>query len=268
MLAATRFKALGDLFQAMAGWRDNDWFAGVMLALFFVTLGVVLLCLLLVVHILRRGKFVLRAETKINQMGLPVRRCVRRPGLPGRWLAIKCTNPLQVQTAFGLHKAMPCSWAEALAGAYQQKLFISPPVGGWILVFGPAIPDPSEDVDKCYLLILELSRKFGMVQYFSANPALHHHAWAQASNGEILRGYAWAGETLWNQGPLSQAEIDLRLKCFDYAEEPKFYRFAEPNPLALNAEKVRYLAARWSIDPAGIDPRTFRQTHGIAGRVS
>lgn len=268
MLAVTTFAILGEFFEAMAGWRDNDWIAGAMLALFLITLAVVVSCLLLVVHLLRRGRFVLRTEASVAEVPAPGRRAARRPGLPGRWLAIKCANPLKVQEALRLHKPMPCSWAEALAAAHEQKLFISPPVGGWILVFGPAVPDPAEDVDKCYLLMLELSRKLGQVQFFSANAALQHHAWAQASEGEIVRAYAWAGQTLWNQGPLTRAELDLRLKCFDYAEELPPLRFAESNPVARNTERVRYLAARWSIDPAAINPRTFRQTHGIAGRVS
>ena len=53
-----------------------------------------------------------------------------------------------------------------------------------------------------------LSRKLGHVQFFSANRVLNHHSWALLDQGEVFRAYAWAGETLGNQGPLTAAEKD------------------------------------------------------------
>ena len=92
--------------------------------------------------------------------------------------------------------------------------------------------------------------------------------WVQAMHGHIQRAYAWAGKTLWNQGRLTKAEVELRLKCFDYAEPPERIYFGQVDPTAANTERVPLLAARWSIDPASIGARMARETQGIAGELS
>ena len=60
-------------------------------------------------------------------------------GQPCRWLAIKGHNPIAVQDALHLNAPMPCSWEEGLIEAREHKLFISPPVSGWILVVGSSL---------------------------------------------------------------------------------------------------------------------------------
>jgi hypothetical protein len=110
--------------------------------------------------------------------------------------------------------------------------------------------------------------KLGHVQFFSMNRSLNHHAWAKATHGEILRAYAWAGQTLWNQGAVTPSEQELQFKCFDYAEPMHKISLSDPNPFITNTEKVPALAARWSIDPAAIAPRTLRESHGIAGEFT
>src|SRR5262245_20211437 len=67
---------------------------------------------------------------------------------PSSWLAVKSRNLRAVQSALGLHNAKPCSWIEGLAS--DEKLFIAPPVKGWIIVLGSALPEPSDDVDACF----------------------------------------------------------------------------------------------------------------------
>src|SRR5579883_1511442 len=137
---------------------------------------------------------------------------------PNCWLAIKNRNILAVQSALALHNPKPCSWVEVLSGESEQKLFVSPPVSGWVLVLGSALPDPAEDVDACFRFLLDLSRKLGHVQFFYSNGILNHHAWAQAEGGHIVRGYAWAGRTVWTQGAMTPAECDLGMRCYDYAD--------------------------------------------------
>jgi hypothetical protein len=185
---------------------------------------------------------------------------------PGSWLAIKSRSPLSVQSALGLHNPKPCSWIQGLAG--EEKLFIAPPVKGWILVIGSGLPDPSDDVDVCFRFLLDLSRKVGQVQFFSASRVLHYHAWVKADGGRIVRAYAWAGKTLWQQGSRTAAEKELGLKCFDYFEKAEPTAFGQPDTAALNADKVGFLAAKWSIDPGRIDARFLQMERGIAGEPS
>ncbi|MFO1488268.1 MAG: hypothetical protein U1F65_07310 [Verrucomicrobiota bacterium] len=181
---------------------------------------------------------------------------------PPVWLAIRSRNLHAVQSALGLLNPRPCSWIEGIVR--EQKLFIAPPVNGWILVVGSGLPEVTDDVDETFRFLLGLSRKVGQVQYFAANRVLGHHAWAMAEAGRIVRAYAWAGQTLWNQGVKTRAELELGLKCYHYFEGPGRLTFGQTDVIALNTEKVPLLAARWSLDPASIDERLLVRTHGIA----
>jgi hypothetical protein len=185
---------------------------------------------------------------------------------PTSWLAIKSRNLVAVQCALGLHHVKPCSLLEGLTG--QEKLFIAPPLKGWILVFGSGLPDPSDDVDVCFRFIVNLSRKLGAVQFFIANRALAHHAWVRADAGRIVRGYAWAGRTLWQQGHRTPAESELDLHCFEYDDADAPTPFIFSDIMSANVDRVPLLAARWSLDPAAIDERLLSREYGLAGEPS
>jgi len=184
---------------------------------------------------------------------------------PCRWLAVKARNSAVVQAALNLRHAMPCSWEEGLVEAREDKLFISPPVSGWVLVVGSRLPEPAEDVDACYRFLTGLSRKLGHVQFFSVNRALSHHSWALIEKGQVYRGYAWTGEPVWNQGPLTSAERDLEMACFAYASDSN--DFAARDALHGNCEKISQLAGRWSLDPGAISPASWKVC-GIVGELS
>jgi hypothetical protein len=182
---------------------------------------------------------------------------------PNSWLAIKTRRVCKVQSALGLHNVKPCSLAKGMSGA--EKLFISPPINGWILVTGAGLPDPTDDVDVCFRFVLNLSRKVGEVQFFHSSRVLQDHAWVCANRGSVIRAYAWAGQTLWKQGLRTAAEKELELKCFDYGETSERNFFSDQDFIALNVEKVPLLAARWSLDPACIEERFLQTERGIAG---
>lgn len=183
---------------------------------------------------------------------------------PSRWLVVKANDPALVQAALRLHHPVPCSCEEGLAEARDDKLFISPSIGGWVLVIGAGLPGPFEDVDSCFRFLNGLSRKLGLVQFFSANRVVHHHAWVLMEKGRVYRAYAWGGETLWNQGPVTAAEKDLGLRCFDYGGEQEY--FAVKDEVAGNTEKVGQLAARWSVDPAALCASSSK-SRGIVGAL-
>jgi len=185
---------------------------------------------------------------------------------PSCWLAIKSRNTHAVQVALGLHNAKPCSWIQGLAG--EEKLFIAPPVKGWILVMGSGLQEADADVDVCFRFLLELSRRLGQVQFFSTNRVVHSHAWVRADGGHIVRAYAWAGKTLWCQGRMTSHERELGLQCFPYFDQPEPAVFGQPNAAVSNVEKVALLASRWSIDPSRIDTQFLQMERGIAGEPS
>lgn len=182
---------------------------------------------------------------------------------PGCWLAVKTKEPGAVRQALGLMNPKPCPFSEGLEG--EQRVFISPAVKGWVLVTGSDLPEPSDDVDACFRFIVEMSKKLGHIQFYSANPILQHHAWIRAERGRVLRAYAWAGHTLWQQGNPTSAERELDLKCLDYGEECGSMSGEAYDHVCANVEKLPLLAARWSLDPGRIEPG--RHDRGIAGQA-
>lgn len=270
-MTATVFIA-ARLGEAMGGLplKDGDLIAALLLLVLGIAMGIGVTCLLMVVHFLRKGRLVNRPvpSRRIELLARERRSAAPLFNLPARWLAIRSGNPQLVQAALGLNNPTPCSWEEGLSAAHEQKLFISPPIRGWVLVMGSNLPEPNDDVDRCFRFIVELSRKLGQVQFFSLNRAVNHHAWVNAEQGVIHRAYAWSGRTLWNQGPLTRAEIELVMKCYAYGEGEERVDYGRPDPAVLNTERLPLLASRWSLDPTSIDARMLKENQGIAGRLS
>jgi hypothetical protein len=183
---------------------------------------------------------------------------------PSRWLAVHSQNPQTIQAALGVQHARACSWSDALATPFEPRLFISPPVNGWIVVMGCDLPDPADDIDECFKFLAAISQKLGEVQFFSRNRAVGHHGWVRMDGGKVLRAYVWAGETLWNQGPVTEAERELKMRCLTYTEGPEVLGYVGREALSLNTERVVRLAAAWSLDPTSVEGADL-ESKGIAG---
>jgi hypothetical protein len=269
MKAPVAMLALLDEATGLApAWRDNV-IVPLLILLVGLVVGTGVTFLAMVINASRAHRLAGRPRLARPELAVRSRRPTSPAGVPpARWLAIKLSNPRAVQTALGLHHPMPCSWEEGLSLVQDHKLFISPAVQGWILVMGPHLPDPADDVDRCFCFLLSVSRKLGQVQFFSLSRVLNHHAWAWVEQGRVQRAYAWAGKTIWNQGRLTRAEVDVGLVCFDYTDAAGQIDFAHPDPAALNVERIPLLAARWSVDPAAIDGGMLREARGIAGELS
>lgn len=240
-----------------------------------VTVGLLLLSLLSVVAIGLIGCLVAvlhhhrRRMIEVAEAGRP-RPKVEKKSTPSgahalRWAVVKSTHAADVQAALGLHNAVPCSWAEGMA-ARHQRLFIAPPVGGWVLIMGSGLPDPVQDVDECFHFVVSLSRAMGTVQFFCLDQMHQHHAWVQAEAGRIVRAYAWAAHTLWNQGEMTPAELGLGLKCYGYGESPASSE--PPGCPTGNTAKVPALAQQWSFDPLSLNEHLIRVGRGVTGDLT
>jgi len=269
MTATWSMALLGDATGGLSALRESETILLLLvLALVLFGSGIVLGAMYMVMRYNRQARLPARRLPRDREACRERRNPMLLFTAPSRWLAIRSTNPQAVQAALGLQKPKPCSWEEGLTAAHEQKLFISPPVAGWILVMGSTLPEPGDDVDRTYRFLLELSRKLGHVQFFSVSRAVNHHAWVQAEDGAVLRAYAWAGRTLWNQGRMTRAETDLSLKCHAYGDGEDRVDYGRVDPAALNTERLPLLAARWSLDPAAIDARRLKEHRGIAGQLS
>jgi hypothetical protein len=216
-------------------------------------LGIVILAWLLALN--RRAR---RLEQTTGQLIRPVFFQTAFPQRPANWLAIRSVSPEAVKAALGLSRFAPCSWSEGMTGSHE--FFISPRVNGWVIVTGLGLPNPTDDVDACFLFLTALSRKLGHVQFFYADRVLHHHGWARMDEGCVTRAYSWTGETSWSQGVETLPEIELGVRCFRYGEIS-----ATPADAENNFEKVPSLAARWSLVPAEIKAHFVKHANGIAG---
>ena len=186
---------------------------------------------------------------------------------PEQWLAIRSGNVAAIQETLGLSNPQRCTWQDGFAISGVEKLFISPPVNGWILVVGPALPAPEEDVDFCFHFISHISKRLGHVQFFSINSALNHHCWVRAHTGRIERAYAWCGETQWNQGPVTPEESVIGMECHQYGISIEDLDPKQITQLNNNTVNIPQLAARWSINPDALSPEIFTKSSGITGEL-
>lgn len=229
------------------------------LHLLALCVGGVIFAGMIVLH--RRARSVNRSAPAAGRLTSAGLRFAHHPSL---WLAIHSSNPRAVEAALGLSNAAPCPESDDTAGGHD--FFIRAPVNDWIVVTGSGLPHPGIDVDRCFHFLIRLSRVAGEVQFFLADPLLHHHAWARVENGAVKRAYAWINETVWNQGVKSIAEIELNMKCFSYGEDAGMDDATTVGYAAANVEQIHALSARWSLDPSAADGNLQTPPGGIARR--
>ncbi len=186
---------------------------------------------------------------------------------PRTWLAVRSRNPEDVARSMGLGDLHPCACAEALADPDAGRLFVSPPVNGWVVVMGGPLPDPSEDIDACYRFLADMSGRLGHLQFFHGNPALGHHAWARLIERKVIRAYAWTGETAWNQGKPTRAEQKTGMCCFDYLAAGDEESYQQWEIVGANVDRLPVLASIWSVDPVVFEDAAMRLKPGWAGRL-
>lgn len=185
--------------------------------------------------------------------------------LPNRWIVVGQVKPAAVRNALKLHGVHWTTLSDGLQLASDNRFFVSLPAREWVFVFGRDIPDSNQDPDQLYHFLAELSRELGTVQYFSTDPVLGHHCWAWMESGQVKRAFAWNGTTIWNQGPMTTAERQLKMECPDYCEQGA-EEDRQNNPVRLNAERVAALAARWGVDPGRLIQWLPSGAQGIIGK--
>jgi hypothetical protein len=192
------------------------------------------------------------------------------------WLAVRTRDTDGVVAALGLHGAGSSTWDHglgAVSGLYEAhgRIFVSPPVNGWTLVVGLALPQPMGPafVDKAMPLLEDLGERFVEVQYFLAYPVLDYFAWARVLDGRLQRAYAVTDDgNVWDEGRTTREEKALGIRFY----EMRGIRRREGDAggelvLHPTAAHVSGLAAQWSLDPtrlAGMPPPAGA---GVLGRA-
>jgi hypothetical protein len=78
-------------------------------------------------------------------------------------------------------------WDEGVVSAYDRKVFVSPPTGGWVFVVDQLLPLDGRSVAG-------LSARLGTeVQYFGTHRVPETHEWACAVDGRLVRRLFYGG---------------------------------------------------------------------------
>ena len=131
------------------------------------------------------------------------------------WLCIKGGTPREVIKTIGLKNSYEANWESGLKAAsdgFMEKVFVSPLVGGYVLVIG-YIPFGVKNSVKEELAVLDkIADKFDEMSCFATQSTVDIHVWAKYVGGKLKRGYGWLGESgqvYLNEGNLTPEEFKL-----------------------------------------------------------
>ncbi len=177
------------------------------------------------------------------------------------WLAIRTTDMSSVARALGIKQTEPGTWSEGIRAAYEGKVFITPPLGPWVLAVSISLPDSGQPgaQDHASPLIERLGKSFPEVQYFGTHRVVEWHAWARVVNGSVVRKFAYVGdqgEVPWEFGSPTPEEAALG---------PAYSRQEVDAGSFPDETYVMALAARWSIDPSTLEEQNFGRGLGLIG---
>ncbi len=177
------------------------------------------------------------------------------------WLAIKTDDTMGVASVIGLRQVEDANWNSGIGTVYDdelgaQRIFLSPPVEGWTLVVGLALPHPvgPQFVDKLTPLLLRLGGTYSEVQYYFTYPMIDFFAWARVSNGKLVRAFALGDEgIIWNKGKPSKEERALGLRLFEL-RGVRGRKGDAGGELVLypTEEHVLQIARGWGLDPLSL----------------
>jgi hypothetical protein len=178
------------------------------------------------------------------------------------WLAVHGATTAAVARELQLNDVAPSGWEAGVKGAYAGRVFVTPPIDGWVLAASVRFPDAGDATheDRATPLLKRLSNVFGEVQYFGTYDEIGWSAWARFRNGAAVRKVAVLGAQdalLWNEGEPTTAELSLGLT-------PKGPGKDAP---ALDEKAVLSLARAWSLDPSTLESRHLGPSLGISGAL-
>lgn len=180
------------------------------------------------------------------------------------WLAVHTDSPEKVARVIGLNNSHPVNWSTGISAAYEDKVFITPQLGSWVLVVSTDLPDSGDAYhrDRLTPWLKSIASRFSEVQYFGTHRVVGYQAWARFVEGALVRKYAFIGDqglVQWNEGQLTAEEKSLGLvPSNDPEAEDAFFP---------DEEDVTRLAGAWSIDPTTLGDTHWPDGIGILGSL-
>jgi hypothetical protein len=177
------------------------------------------------------------------------------------WFAVKSDHTEKLIRTLNLKNIKPCNWQTGIEKAYDHHVFITPPIDGWTLACGWALPhgDTPEGIDYVKKILQDLSGDYGEAQFFCTHRVTEYHCWIKAVKGNIQRVYSYLGETGENiviEGEATDFEKGLQL-VNTFSAEANYENYFERNDICFpNEEIVMKVAENWSINTSTLDSRT------------
>ena len=81
-------------------------------------------------------------------------------GYKCNWFAVRTEGTQQLANHIGLNDAAPCNWQHGVDYAYQDRVFVSPPVDGWSFVIsrvGLPVAENEDSVELIKKMLVDLS---------------------------------------------------------------------------------------------------------------
>jgi hypothetical protein len=165
-------------------------------------------------------------------------------GYKTSWIVVSTDKPEAIVTYFPRLQFSRSTWKMGQSG----RIFISPPVQGWVFIQGDIPGTDSADTTAIEELLTVLSREFGFAAYFGSHRVVDYYAWVQAREGTIVRAFSTDGfEVTMEDGEKQGIE-----RSFVYPHEAAFIddSFQQDFP---DEEMVLTIAGDWSLDPRTLD---------------
>ena len=177
------------------------------------------------------------------------------------WLAIRTNDASRVAEVLNLDAIEIANWRTGIGTVYDERLsqgrvYLTPPVNGWIFVVGLSLPQPLGRgfADKCTTMLLDLAGAFPEAQYYLCYPLMEYFAWARVTDGKLVRAFAIGDDgVIWNKGKATREERGLGLKLGDVrGVKTRKSDVGPPMQVYPTEAHVMHLASCWSFDPTSL----------------
>lgn len=191
-------------------------------------------------------------------------------GYKTSWLAIKTIDINDLAKELALTNIQPANWESGLQHAYYNSIFITPPIGEWVLVVGDISGNYSGNKNHSAQkkIIEKLSSRFGEAQYFGSHRVSDYYYWMKAEKGSVVRVYGTSDDgEVYGEGEPTEFEKTLNLRDQN-SHEAKMEGYDEREDLiTADEELVLQIAENWSINPGKLDEMTGIKGHGLLGEL-
>jgi hypothetical protein len=186
------------------------------------------------------------------------------------WFLIKTIDTEKVSKEFSLQNIRKSDWSKGIDKAYQNLVFVSPPVGNWTFVVGWGLSEVVSGAEIAREKVVELSKVFGEVQYFESHRGPDAYGWIKGINGQIIRAYFYCGERGDNQlieGNPTPFEQPYNL-VNTFSEKSKESGYWDREDIVFPDEDfVLQVAGSWGVDPMSLEERDDIKGQGLLGKI-